>query len=350
MRRRDLIMSAADEIKTWLAHELKDPSTSWSTGTFGAIAEFVRDPGEAAYLHTGGETLSVETELGGIRFERFADVRPVAYETLSANPGQWNQAVALCLNIGDCAMSARTALTELGPDKAALRDRDRDAILFDLGLGILQADICVRSGNADLIAALRAAEGQPVFAPGNLAMGAILKHGPHRVFMTRLGRAEVYQPIPAPGGRSPKGPHTHVLPKLLRSGQTHAATNPIPDGLVPCAHLYPAHPTKGVDGRPRPFDAGLHGRFQMVLAKYGDPKLFALKERARQAVLRGLDAANFEVPSSKFSRAGIRVVLRQMGASGEATHSLSSWSALFDHRAFPSDEDDEQSEHRLTRR
>jgi len=337
--------SEADDIKNWLARELQDASTGWSAGTFGAIAEFVRDPNEAVEVAVDGTALSVATQLGGIRFERFAGLQPVAYETLSANPTQWNHAVALCSSLSDCAMHGRHVVTELGPDTAALRDQDRGAILFDLGLGILQADICVRTANADLIQTLRAAEKRSLFAPGNPAIAAILSHGPHRVFATRLGRVEVYQPIPASGGQSPDGPHTHVLPKLLQSGRTHAATHPIPAGLVPCAHLYPAHPTKERNGSERCFDQRLHRRFQALLAKYGDPELFALKERARQAVCRGLDAARFDFPSTKFARTGIRVALRQMRASGEPAPSLSAWSAFFDRQALPDDVDDEQSEH-----
>ncbi len=46
------------------------------------------------------------------------------------------------------------------------------------------------------------------------AMAMILAANPHRVFLSRLGRIEVYQPIPPPSGKSPQGPHTHVLPQL----------------------------------------------------------------------------------------------------------------------------------------
>jgi hypothetical protein len=48
----------------------------------------------------------------------------------------------------------------------------------------------------------------------------------HRVFLSRVGRAEVYQAIPLPDAKRPDGPHTHVLPKLLRAGRTHSANDP----------------------------------------------------------------------------------------------------------------------------
>ena len=115
-----------------------------------------------------------------------------------------------------------------GADDEALRERDRDAVLFDLGLGALQVDCCVRVADPEVAAQLRAHCGQPVFAAP--AMGIILAANPHRVFLSRLGRIEVFQPIPPPDGKSPDGPHTHVLPGLLRHRRTHAATEPIPDG------------------------------------------------------------------------------------------------------------------------
>ena len=84
-------------------------------------------------------------------------------------------------------------------------------------------------------------------------MRIILAASPHRVFVSRIGRAEVYQPIPSANGKSPDGPHTHVLPKLLQHRRTHAATEPVPDGFVPCAHLYPRHPLKDAFGREKTF-------------------------------------------------------------------------------------------------
>jgi hypothetical protein len=73
--------------------------------------------------------------------------------------------------------------------------------------------------------------------------------------VSHIGRAEVFQPIPPPGARSPDRPHTHVLPKLLARGRTHAATEPLPEGWIPSAHLYPAHPLRDQFGRKHAFQA-----------------------------------------------------------------------------------------------
>lgn len=57
----------------------------------------------------------------------------------------WSHRVALCLPHNSCAMSQRTGITELDPDREALRPEDRDAVLFDLGLSTRKVDVCVRS-------------------------------------------------------------------------------------------------------------------------------------------------------------------------------------------------------------
>ena len=68
--------------------------------------------------------------------------------------------------------------------------------------------------DAETRAALRAGVGRPLLAPGNPAGAAIARSSPTRVFASALARLEVHQPIPPPGGRSPEGPHSHLLPQL----------------------------------------------------------------------------------------------------------------------------------------
>jgi hypothetical protein len=239
-------------------------------------------------------------------------------------------------------MNRRAALTEIGPDHQAPREEDREAILFDLGLGALQADFCVRIGDRSLAARLREHVGRAVFEPGNPAMAMILAANPHRVFISRLGRIEVYQPIPPPSGKSPEGPHTHVLPRLLKSGRTHPATEPVPEGLVPCAHLYPPHPARDGLGEARPFDATHHHAFQRMMAACGDPAGLAAKRRVIDAVLAGEPPT--AVAGDRHSRISVRIALRQMKSQGHASAALSAWLASFD-SAAPDEADDEAALH-----
>ena len=265
----------ASEIAALLRDALADPDTAWSLGSFGALAEFMRDPGEAVHPLPDAR-LGLATARGAIALTPTADLRPVAYET--GFSGGYNHAVALCLPSSACAMGGRTIVTELGPDRAAAREEDRAAILFDLGLGLLAVDACVRASDPETIAALRAGVGRPVFAPDNPIGPRLVAMSPHRIFCARIGRIEVYAPIHGPNETSPEGPHTHVLPQFLRAGRTHAATTPIPDGFVPCGGLHPPHPYKDAMGRRIGFDPARHAAFQTLLERWGDPDLLAVKQ------------------------------------------------------------------------
>jgi hypothetical protein len=319
-----------------LQREISNPDTQWSLGTFGAIAEFSRDHGEPVRLVQSVEAVSAVTPRGGIALKPQAAIRAFASEGITKTG--WNQRVALCLPTHDCAMNQRVALTEIGPDHQAPRVEDRGAILFDLGLGALQADFCVRIGDRSLAAPLREHAGRSLFEPGNPAMAMILAANPHRVFISRLGRIEVYQPIPPASGKSPEGPHTHLLPRLLQSRRTHPATEPVPQGWIPCAHLYPPHPARDGLGEARPFDATHHHAFQRMMAACGDPAALATKRRVVDAVLAG--EPPMAVAGDRHGRISVRIALRQMRSQGHASAALSAWLASFD-SAAPDEADDE---------
>lgn len=222
---------------TLLRRQIADARCAFSLGVFGAIAEFMRDPDEPAALAAADDRLEIVTPRGAMRILFHDDARLLVYETPSRHAERRRTEMAACLPGAAARGRSCATLTEIGRDDDALRPEDRGALLFDLGLGTASLDAMIRTADPDLIAALRAAAGRPVFASGILA--AIVKASPNRVFASRLGRIEVFGAIPAPDGRSPEGPHTHLLPQLLAHRRTHAATVPIPDGFVPCLGLHP---------------------------------------------------------------------------------------------------------------
>ncbi|PVZ11089.1 DUF6925 family protein [Actinomycetospora cinnamomea] len=288
-----------DDLLAWVG----DPDAGWSVGTFGALAEFLRDADEPAeVVHAAGRA-SVVTPRGGLEVRVSDDVLPVAWERRTGD--SWSQALALCLLLPS---GGRSVVTELGPDTGALREEDREAVLVDLGVGAPHLEACVRTRDAALLATLRAVEGRPLAEAGAVA-SALVEAGPHRVFRTAVARLEVYTPIPPPDGASPDGPHTHLLPRLLAHGRTHAATDPIPPGHVPVATLHLPHPTRTVEGRrtaPRP---ERHRRAQDVLARWGDPAAVAEKAAVTEAL------ATSTVPPpwvlAREHRATVELALRQ---------------------------------------
>jgi hypothetical protein len=322
---------------------MANPDSQWSLGTFGGIAEFMRDRDEPVTLARDGNSFSAVTPRGGVRIDVRPDLRLFASESTTRE--SWAHRISLCLREDQCTMNQRTVLTELGPDKEALRETDRSGILFDLGIGALQSDLCVRIADMDVVAKLRPHVGRLLMDHDNPAMGIIFAYNPPRVFISKIGRVEVYQPIPPADGKSPEGPHTHVLPSLLAHRRTHAATEPVPDGYVPCAHLYPAHPVRDGLGHSLPFDSARHTNFQNILKNFGDPEFFALKQQVIEAVAAGDDPSVVAVTDKRFARANVRVTLRQLKAAQVESSSLKAWMAAHERPGEIEEEEEERHRH-----
>lgn len=273
----------------------------------GVVAEFAHEAREVVTRGAG----SLVTPRGGLRIRPPRQARVIAYETPAGPDLHWTQAVAWCLPEAGARRAVRTVVTELGPDRQALRAEDRDGVLVDLGLGAPSVDACVRTADPGLLAVLREGEGSPLL--GSPAFAALVAHGPHRVFQTAAGRIEVFTPIPPPDGRSPLGPHTHVLPHLLGSGRTHAATVPLPDGWVPVLHAYPAHPTTDHLGRSHPLDLGRLRRWDALLTEFGDPGPVRLKELVQADVRAGRRPVGRSAGPTE--RAAVAVALRQLAVT-----------------------------------
>lgn len=299
------------ELQQVLKTALMQEDCGWNMGSFGAIGEFHHVYGDPSPTERAG--LMQVTNRGGVRIDSLKGVRPVAYESLSPKPHRWTQAVSLCLPTEEAAMHQREVLTELGPDQEALREEDRDAVLFDMGLGQFQADFCIRTANPELLEVLHENAGRSLFEQGNPAMGAILKAHPHRVVLTRIGRVEVYQMIGGPdtGGKSPEGPHTHVLPKLLKAARTHSANTPIPTGWVPCCGVHPENPVIGRLGEDKPFNPSAFDAFQLLLEEWGAEAYSQGKAAVWDLLKAKTPVLQAQEPQSREGRAGWRNGIRQ---------------------------------------
>ncbi len=315
-------MNATPQPSAVLHAQLRDAAASFAIGVPAAVAEFMRDPAEPTQtVAAGEEELSITTPRGGIRLTLPEEVRPLAYETPSRRPERWLQSVVFSLPEADARMSGRRVLSALGPDGAALQARDREAELFDLGVGAPHVDFCVRTGDPGLAARLRANCGRAMADwPGEL-VSALFAADPHRVVISHLGRIEVTGPIPSE--RTPLGPHTHLFPEKLGEGLRHDPEIPLPAGWLPCLQLYPPHPQFDLAGDPIPFDAARHAAFQALLAVWGDPGYLAAKARA-EAVL----GVAGDGPAGERSRDGAGSAERAMEVARRQWHAESGASGL----------------------
>jgi len=310
---------------------LNDSRTGWGVGVFGAIAEFVRDSGEAERVLPGHARV---TARGGIAIQTaHPTARLFAWTEPSSIAALWRQGAALCLPEAEAAIGGAEVVTEIGPDDDALREQDRGSILFDMGVGFAHLRACVRTSDPWVIEQLRAGLGKSLFAPGNTAGGAIVIASPNRVFLSRLARVEVYQPIPPPDGKSPEGPHTHLLPKLLAARRAHPATRPLPEGWISCLDIFPAHPLRDALGRAIPFDPAAHDAFADLLSRFGIAALEAVRADAIRAIRAGETPERFTAHVDRFGRATLKVALRQMACSEPHLPALSVWRDAFDRAA-----------------
>ncbi|MBS0222729.1 MAG: hypothetical protein JSR91_18530 [Proteobacteria bacterium] len=204
-----------------IQRHLADSGNGWSVGTYGAIAEFEYDADEPD-LALDLETLSVRTRRGALEIVSLQDVTPLA---LLDDTGRTREIAFCTTRVG----ARRTTITEL------------DEHTFDIGIAAPHVDMLVRLGHdhANARAALRASRGLNLFAPGVAAGAVIAQTSPTRILASSIARVEVHQPIPPPGGRSPDGPHTHLLPTFLAKNLDRAPGSPIPEGLYCGLSLYP---------------------------------------------------------------------------------------------------------------
>lgn len=328
-------MKASCPLRTLLRTHIYDRASSWSIGGYGALAEFhwlpADDPGNDC------QDLQIVTVAGALRLELRDDVVPHAYQSLSRHPDRWLQGIALCLPWRRAQRAARSVLTELGPDRQAMRRKDRHAVLFDMGLDLPHVDACVRSDSPPLLKALRAGCGRALLERGNPVMPALREASPHRVFVSQLGRVEVYQPIGRAGQQppTPLGPHTHVLPRLLASRRPGAEDNDAPAYHRACAYLYPRHPLMDNLGNCRAYDRDAHERFTALMKRWGDAAFLAERQRAIQAVHAGVHAHRYRAPTNTRGRRALRITIRELAQQMGDTDIINDWRKRFDRMRLP---------------
>jgi hypothetical protein len=217
-RHRHLVEENAEAI---VRRHLAEPGHGWSVGTYGALGEFEYDANEPG-LALDLDGLSVQTPRGALTIRDIADAPVFAFVDDEGTVREF----AFCTARRGAARDRVTAL---------------DDITFDVGLGAPHIDMLVRvrDGDNETAAALRAAVGMPLLAPGNPAGAAIVRSSPSRILVSAIARLDVHQPIPPAGGRSPPGPHTHLLPKFLAQDRTRPPAAPLPEGLFCGLSLYP---------------------------------------------------------------------------------------------------------------
>jgi predicted Fe-S protein YdhL (DUF1289 family) len=236
-----------DEVAAFIADTLVRRSGTWVVGCHGATAEFMFGAEEAAEV-SGAGNLQAVTARGALRFAPLPNLRALQWRDPRAADG--TRAIFLVIPRPRNISTPSLLLTDCGPDAAAIRPQHRGETLFDLGLGRENMRFGLRSADPALNALLRESIGLPFDALLRRCGKALLDKSPTRVVESALGRIEVMTPIPAPGGKSPDGPHTHLLPGQLALRRATPAGVDLPEAYALCATFYPLNPPEDQACRP----------------------------------------------------------------------------------------------------
>ncbi len=315
-----------------LARLATDPGNGWSIGTFGAIGEFIRDEDEPATIRHDRDVLEIVTARGGLQIKHSGSFDCLAWDSLCSDGETWGHAMALCAPRPE---SVHRVVRSLAIDSEAIRKEDRSSRLFDLGVCTGVVAMCVRTTDEGLISALQALEGQDLLSSPTI-MAEMLRAQPHRVMLSPAGRIEVYQTIPAPDGKSPEGPHTHLLAKLINKDRAHGSNVPIPKGLQSVLNVHPRSPWRNSLGERHDFAPVTDAAFAPVLERFGLEEDHAIDQRIRAAVANGENPEFADWPETRRGRTKARIVLRRLAAAGDER--AAPWRAWFDRTPIETEE------------
>ena len=306
-----------------LKEALQDRATSWSVGTFGAIAEFFHDPETPAIINETKGVLLAQNSLGAIQINASEDLQLIPYEGLSKLEGAWTHGVLVCMRVENAKMANHSGIYEL-------KTNHKKASISDLGMDVAHLDVCIQTDDPALITLLRSQLGSSLFEPKSQLIEAIQAASPVRIFKSKAASIEVYSKIPAISGETPLGPHTHLSLELLRHNQTQAAPLPVPDNWVPVFAFFPPNPIRTITGAIREFDPHAFEYFQGLLAQFGPTPLFQTKRAFLHAMEINAEPDSSPSPKSKTERTALRVALRQYHHSHGPSMLLDKWKAAYE--------------------
>jgi len=310
-----------EHIKNLLSELIGRPNTAISVGGLGAIAEFDGAPKKVSF--DSRNELQICNSKGAFRVKIDGSESLLAYETLSQTPKSWQWGMAVLADRDPYFANLKNGLHEIGPDTDAISENDKDALLFSLGTGLSNSNFTIRTKDPTLLHILRSNEGMCITEGNNPVLDAIIDFSPHRVVYSTIARIEVYQEISR--HETPMGPHTHLLPSLLKARRTHVAGIPIPASQSPQLTLHPENPMFDQYGHSRPFAKSVCESFSPLVEAHCAEEFRIEKKRLKVAFKKKEKAINYVLPSTRLGRLAYKVTLRQLSHTCEDKAYLDTW-------------------------
>lgn len=297
------------EIKELLLEYSTDSNSSWAIVRNGTVAEFSIVSGDRPRKTFDNNVLQVETQRATLCVNFDDSIQSFVAESGAHGCSPWTQNIYLCIPKKDAKMSNRKKLTHLiqyddGQDKGEL---------WDLGIGNETLDACIVAKDSETNNLLRQKEGRHILDEPNF-LRDLVKHSPVRLFKSKFAFIKVRQKIPQNEEDELEGPHTHLLPPIIKSNKHFQI--PIPDDLIPIIQTDPFGSV--IDG-----NGGFHrwmgfdeDKFQNFLRKYGDSNYLSLKQDMKERILSNLSIGSSEFITEEYSNTTkqdlIRITLAQI--------------------------------------
>ena len=281
-----------DILKT-LGTYLKENNYAVSIGGLGAIAEYENPIFQLEETETL-LTISSKNKNGAMRAKISQDFGFLARETLSNKSRLWNQEIIVNSTEHFSEKATGGVLRELGKDANPLEENHKDHILFDLGVGLRNSLFCIRTCHDELIALMRGYIGKKITTTQHPILEAIVDVSPTRVYQ-KISRA-----------RTPKGPHTHLLPELLSVANKQSVENSPSTKSLPMMTFYPKR-------RSRRDPCGIKScqNFNRLLRIFGDRDYYRAKNLAISGLLKNDLAENLRYFQSSIEKTALKITLLQ---------------------------------------
>ena len=178
-------------IREFAAQSVRNRTGTWAFGCDGASARLNCAGNDPCEILTAEDSIAALTARGALQLKIDDNVR-----ALQLQPGQpGGGAILLVVLKARASLPVATGLTPLGRDTGALRPECRGEPWFDLGLGRADLQLCIRTGESTLAEMLTRLAGAALPEVLRAAGPAIRDHCPTRVFVSPMGRAEIFSPV-----------------------------------------------------------------------------------------------------------------------------------------------------------
>lgn len=185
----------------------------------------------------------------------------------------------------------------------------------------------MRSGDATFIAVMERHVGQNLLSAPEI-FAETLRAQPHRILISPAGRIEVYQSVPAADGKSPEGPHTHLIANIVPKHRAHGANTPIPDGMQSALNCHPRSPWRTMLGQRHHFHPEIDAAFAPLLGRFGLAEDAKVKAWLYATLDAGAAPEFSDWPATRRGRAKARILLRRLDAASDPRVKV--WRAIHD--------------------